>query len=399
MKPFVARDRLDGAALERAGAEERERLFALSLDLLCVAGVDGYFKELSPSWNRILGFTLDELRSQPFLSYVHPDDHAATLDAVADLGRGREIASFTNRYRRKEGTYAQFEWSAAAIPDRGLIYAVARDVSERERAEAAQRAAHDRLQHLLHASRVVLYAATATDYAVTLMSDNVLEHLGYHPKQFTEDAGFWVDRIHPDDRARVLAELSHVHELNRYSLEYRWLRKDGQYRWLHDDCKLVRDAEGQPLELLGAWQDVTERREAEQTIKYQAAALLELSTPLIPISDEILVMPLIGVVDSRRAAQMLETLLNGIVARSAEVAILDITGVSVVDTKVADTLLRAARAVQLLGARVILTGIRPDVAQTLVGLGAELGGIITCGTLQAGIRHAMRQRPAAGARR
>jgi len=145
-------------------------------------------------------------------------------------------------------------------------------------------------------------------------------------------------------------------------------------------------------------ENITERKRAEEilrqsitqeeTVRAQEAALAELSTPLIPISDQVMVMPLIGAVDSRRAQQVLQALLEGVASSRALVAILDITGVPVVDTQVANALLRAAQAVKLLGAQVVLTGIRPEVAQTLVGLGADLSGIVTCGSLQSGIAYA-----------
>jgi rsbT co-antagonist protein RsbR len=148
--------------------------------------------------------------------------------------------------------------------------------------------------------------------------------------------------------------------------------------------------------------DISDRKQAEEalrrsivqeeTIHAQAAALAELSTPLIPISDTVVVMPLIGAVDARRAQQVLETLLVGIGASGADMAILDITGVPVVDTMVANGLIQAAQAVRLLGAQVMLTGIRPEVAQTLVGLGVDLRGIVTHSTLQSGIAAVLRRR-------
>ena len=142
--------------------------------------------------------------------------------------------------------------------------------------------------------------------------------------------------------------------------------------------------------------DLTERKRAaeeharlqERIIQAQAATLAELSTPLIPISDHVVVMPLIGAIDSDRARQVLETLLHGIERSHARVAILDITGVPLVDTQVAKSLIVAAQAVRLLGARIVLTGIRPEVAQTLVGLGVDLGDIVTHSTLQSGIAYA-----------
>jgi anti-anti-sigma regulatory factor/HAMP domain-containing protein len=128
----------------------------------------------------------------------------------------------------------------------------------------------------------------------------------------------------------------------------------------------------------------------EQIIRMQAAALAELSTPLIPITDQIVVMPLIGALDRQRANQILSTLLHGIEVSRSRVAILDITGVPVVDTHVAQTLMRVAQAIRLLGAQAMITGIRPEVAQTLVGLGVDLQGIITHSVLQNGIAYALR---------
>src|SRR4029434_6075480 len=123
----------------------------------------------------------------------------------------------------------------------------------------------------------------------------------------------------------------------------------------------------------------------EEMISIQATALAELSTPLIPISERVVVMPLIGSLDEQRAQRVLDTLLHGVSGSGAQIAILDITGVPIVDTQVANALIRAAQSVKLLGAQVVLTGIRPEVAQTLVGLGVDLGMIITRSSLQRGI--------------
>ncbi|HEX8473364.1 MAG TPA: PAS domain-containing protein [Pyrinomonadaceae bacterium] len=155
-----------------------------------------------------------------------------------------------------------------------------------------------------------------------------------------------------------------------------------------------------------------ERRRAEEDksrlrdeiIQMQAARLEELSTPLIPLSDRIVVMPLIGTVDSERAVRALDTLANGVIERGARIAIIDITGVSTVDTNVASTLMRAAQVLRLLGAEAVLTGVRPRVAQTLVGLGVDLSSIVTRSNLQSGIDYAqkrllMRVAPAASFQR
>ena len=151
---------------------------------------------------------------------------------------------------------------------------------------------------------------------------------------------------------------------------------------------------------IGTARDIRERKRAEEAqrraqeersrlqeelIVAQNNALEELSTPLIPVRSKILVMPLVGTIDTRRAASVIEVLLGGINQHRAHSAILDVTGVPVIDTAVAGALIRAANAARMLGAQVVLTGIRPDVAQTLVATGSDLRGVVTCRTLEQGI--------------
>lgn len=143
--------------------------------------------------------------------------------------------------------------------------------------------------------------------------------------------------------------------------------------------------------------DAIERGEAltrarDEVIATQTAALRERSTPLIPLTDTVLILPLVGSIDEARSQQIIETLLDGVARSRSTTVILDVTGVSVVDTHVADALLRAAQAVKLLGAQIVLTGIRPEMAQTLVGLGVDLRSIVTHSTVQSGIAYALHQR-------
>jgi DNA-binding response OmpR family regulator len=136
----------------------------------------------------------------------------------------------------------------------------------------------------------------------------------------------------------------------------------------------------------------TEAARAElqrEVIVAQRRRLEELSTPLIPITSRLVVMPLIGTMDSARAEQVLETALLGVSAQRAEVVILDVTGVKQVDAVVAGTLLRTAAALRLLGAQTVITGVRPDVATTLAALDLDLRRVVTLGTLESGIAYAL----------
>lgn len=128
----------------------------------------------------------------------------------------------------------------------------------------------------------------------------------------------------------------------------------------------------------------------EQVIAAQRTALRELSTPLMPLADGVLALPLIGTLDAARAVEVMETLLTGIVRQRTHTAILDVTGIRSLDAQAADGLIGVARAAKLLGARVILTGVGPELAGILVDLDADLAGIVTRDTLQSGIADAMR---------
>lgn len=129
----------------------------------------------------------------------------------------------------------------------------------------------------------------------------------------------------------------------------------------------------------------------ERTVSLQKIALQELSAPLIPVFDGISVMPLIGAIDTERAKQIMENLLNGVVKHRSEVVLIDITGVPVVDTMVAHHIIQAAEAVRLVGAKCMLVGIRPEIAQTIVNLGISLNQITTKNTLRKGMEAALEQ--------
>lgn len=161
----------------------------------------------------------------------------------------------------------------------------------------------------------------------------------------------------------------------------------------------VRDAQGNVDRVVVVLTDITGRKQAaeeharlqDEVIQAQAAALIERSTPLIPIMDDVLVMPLIGTIDRARGEGILEVALQGARERRARVTILDITGVPAIDHQAAEVLLRTAQALRLLGVESVLSGVRPRVAQALVALEMPLAAIVTCGSLQAGIEYALRR--------
>jgi PAS domain S-box-containing protein len=142
------------------GQAELDRFFALSLELLCVAGLkDGCFKRVNPSWERMLGYPPEELKAQPFIEFVHPDDRARCLAEVADLADGIPTVSFENRFRCRDGSYRWLAWTATPSLETGLIYAAGHDVTERKRAEAEFAAHQLYLQRMVDINEALLDAS------------------------------------------------------------------------------------------------------------------------------------------------------------------------------------------------------------------------------------------------
>jgi serine/threonine-protein kinase len=129
--------------------EERDLFFKLSVDMLCVAGFDGYLKRLNPAFSRVLGFTIDEMRAEPFLNFVHPDDRPATLAELGRLTAGMNTIFFENRYRCKDSSYRWMQWTATPDFDQQLIYAAARDITEPKSTQEALAESEERYRSVI----------------------------------------------------------------------------------------------------------------------------------------------------------------------------------------------------------------------------------------------------------
>jgi len=172
-----------GQFIERKHAEaDLEGFFATSIDMLCFAGLDGYFKRINPAWEKTLGFTREELLARPFVEFIHPDDVAPTLAEVRRLRQGVDSISFENRYRCKDGSYRWLLWNASPRVSEQVIYAAARDVTERKRAEvelrryasdleSAKRAQEENSERLAQLVRELQHAKGRAEEAARAKSD------------------------------------------------------------------------------------------------------------------------------------------------------------------------------------------------------------------------------------
>jgi PAS domain S-box-containing protein len=147
------------------------------------------------------------------------------------------------------------------------VQALLKEIGDHRWARQALQDARDQLRYLLSESPAVIYSARpCEDYGRTFVSDTITSQLGYEPHEFTDDAVFWLRHIHPDDVAQIVAALPVLFEHDRHVLEYRFRHRDGKYRWVHDEMKLIRDRKRQPLEIVGYWADITERKRTEEAL-------------------------------------------------------------------------------------------------------------------------------------
>ncbi len=188
-----------------------------------------------------------------------------------------------------------------------------------------------------------------------------------------------VHRGIPDRELRVAAEEG------RFEDEGWRMRKDGSRFWASVVITALREPDGTLRGFGKVTRDLTERKQTEERLQQQSREIMELSTPVMQVWQGVVVAPLIGSLDSQRTQQFMERLLNRIVETNSPMALVDIMGVPTIDTQTAQHLVETISAVRLLGAQVVLTGVQPAIAQTLVHLGIDLSDITTRSSLAAGL--------------
>jgi rsbT co-antagonist protein RsbR len=265
-------------------------------------------------------------------------------------------------------------------------------IRELEQAEEAR----DRLQAALRQSEEHARVFVTYSPAAVAMFDNDMRYLMVSHR-WREDFGMKEEDIIGRCHYDLFPEIpEHWRAIHRRCLagaiesndEEAFPRVDGSVDWVRWKIFPWYKSTGEIGGIMLFTEVITDRKRLEDTLRLQAKTLLELSTPIVPISQGVLVLPLVGVLDAARAQQMMENLLSKVVERQARVAIIDVTGVPNIDTASASALLQVARAVRLLGAQVVLTGIRPEVSQAIVSLDIDLAGIVTRRDLQSAISFA-----------
>jgi rsbT co-antagonist protein RsbR len=394
---------------------EIHELLAQSLkqQAIVILSKEGAILHWNAAAEAIHGYRRDEILGQP-LARLYPSGEAHDGKAAKELQSAEVEGRFVGEgwSVRKDGSRFWANREIASLrSEEGLLRGfscVTTDVTERRRAEEE----HARQAALIDLSPTAIIARRM-DGVITLWSRGAETIYGWTKAEV-------LDRVtHSLFQTRFPAPLEQI--MSEFTRAKRWTgelvhsTKDGHEIVVQSWWLAEIDARGEIVGMLESNVDITQRKQDESKLIEQEAELrarndelaaseeaktqlierlrysvAELSNPILEVWDDVLAMPIIGVVDSRRTADMVQRLLAEVARTQANFVIVDLTGVEIVDTKTADHLTKLMRKVELVGARCVLTGIRPAVAETLVDIGIDFGRLNTLRNLKHGLREALR---------
>lgn len=269
--------------------KERDRLFNFSIDMLCVAGFDSYFKELNPAWEKTLGWTKEELQSKPYIDFVHPEDCESTINTVKSLEEGKTVITFENRYLCKDGSYKWISWNAFPLIEEKLIFAVARDITEQKIAEQELNRLHDELEIEVNVRTAELRKRTEELLEEKAFTENVLNALkdvffvfdlkgrllrwnkainvvsGYSDEEIISMK--LTDFFLKEDIEQIEESVNKIIEEGYASIEVTIVTKEGKHIPLEFIGNLLSDYKGIPIGICGIGRDITERKILNEKLK------------------------------------------------------------------------------------------------------------------------------------
>ena len=256
-----------------ANMAQRDFIFEISQDLLCVAGFDGYFKQINSQWQQVLGYSEAELLAKPWIDLVHPDDRDITHQQGIALFNGTTLRSFENRYLSKDGTVRWLLWQCVPMLEQGLIFGSAKDITAHKKAEAELQQTKNFLESILNALPVGVAAKDAQDLRFVLWNPAIAELLEMPAEEILgkTDYDFFpteqADQFTKIDRT-VLAtgQVLDIPEEEACTLS-------GEIRILHTKKTAVLDHNGQPRYLVAITEDITDRKRAEARLAEQQRTL------------------------------------------------------------------------------------------------------------------------------
>jgi len=265
---------------KNAEKDKLEKMFDLSIDLKCVVGTDGYFKKLNPAFTLTLGWTIEELLAKPFYDFIHPDDVTITINEIKKLATGKKTIDFENRLVTKKGDYLPMSWNANHDEITGELYAVARDITERKKAEEVL----TEYKHFFYNTANFSCIANVEGY-FEVINSNFEKALGYSERELLESQ--FLSFVHPDDIDLTLKEIEKLQKgATTINFENRYRKKDGNYLWFEWNTS------PNPVtrKIYAVARDITERKEFEKSLEDSVSnieAILESTADGILVVDNL----------------------------------------------------------------------------------------------------------------
>jgi len=267
-EPWKKEQELDLGILEHA--------LASSINAIAITDRRGSLVYVNDACVRMWGYdSKEEVLGKPLPEFWEGERIQQTIRALHRKGSrvGEEVG------KKKDGTLFSVRFAASVIRDDSgkpkYMFGSFIDISEQKKTEKEMFMANERLQYLLSSTSAVIYSSKVSGgYEATFITSNVTQMTGYRPDDFIRKSAFWLDKIHPEDKQRILKEVTQIFDKDYYTYEYRFQIKDGTYIWVRDEMKLVRDGKGRPLEIIGYWIDISEKKEAERALQ-ESHRLLE----------------------------------------------------------------------------------------------------------------------------
>jgi PAS domain S-box-containing protein len=255
----------------RESEEKYHQLFESESDAIVVVdAVTKRFEEVNRAAQLLYGYSREE-----FLALRLEDisaEQEKTRTKLESIRNGEMVDStvYHRYFKKKDGTVFPGELSLATYASMGhqKIIGSVRDITERHQKEEELKQTKQRLQHIMASNPAVIYSRDpAGDGATTFISYNVKIELGYDPEDFVNDRRFWIDHIHPDDVQYVKNELSRLKDQGSHLLEYRFRHKNGSYRWMRDELRLLLEKQSNAVEVVGSWTDITDMKQTEEALR------------------------------------------------------------------------------------------------------------------------------------
>jgi rsbT co-antagonist protein RsbR len=369
-----------------------ERFFQTSGDLLCVLDTEGRFQRSNEAFHDVLGYPEETLLGTGLLRIVHPEDAAQAQTFLHESGQGDGALRVTARFLHRDLTHRRLSFSLRRVAEDAAIYGAGREVLEQETDAEARR----RAEVLQKTQATAMVGGWEVDCRTNeLYWTDETYRIHEVPPGFKPVLETAINFYAPESVPIISAAVEQCMKGIGYHVELQLITAKGRRLWVRAAGQPVLE-DGVVVRLIGAFQDIDlfKRREIEveeklAIITAQRTAIRALSAPIIQVWDRVLALPVVGTLDEERAAEITGRMLDAVASHAARYAILDLTGVETVDEGTADHLVKIIRAIQLLGAQSIVTGIRPAMARTLVASGAGFAGARTVSNLREAIKIAM----------